>query len=215
MNISGQIIGRQTDRVRRLFERWRAYMEERVVFWDIPGEFDIHTQGHCERVLLHALRIGEARGADDRSMEALAHAAIFHDTRRRDNHLDVGHGGRAALYYRDHCAATGLAFLSEACLAMRFHDRDDALGEQVIGREGGAEAARWVEVYRCFKDADALDRLRLGTWCLDVRFLRTPEARGMVAFAQQLVEQTTDPAELSRMYAAMEAYRERYERGGE
>lgn len=207
MNLSNDIIDSQTERVRRLFRQWDAYMEAHVEFWDIPGEFDIHTQSHCERVLMHALRLGEARGVSDRTMEALAHAAIFHDTRRRDNYLDVGHGGRAALYYKEYCGAGTLAFLPEAFWTMRFHDRDDALGIEIVGREGGDDAGRWLEVYRCFKDADALDRLRLGTWCLDVKYLRTEESKAMTGFAQHLVEATSDPVELARMYAEMEKYR--------
>jgi hypothetical protein len=38
------------------------------------------------------------------------------------------------------------------------------------------------------KDADGLDRVRLGD--LDPRYLRNPEPRGMIAFAEALFEQT-------------------------
>ncbi|MBM6991940.1 MAG: HD domain-containing protein [Prevotella sp.] len=207
MNISEKIIGQQSPRVKRMFAYWVEYMERHVVFWEIPGNIDIHTQGHCERVLLHALRIGEKRALDDRSMTALAHAAIFHDTRRKDNYLDVGHGGRASQYYRTYCGQGALGFLPEAYEAMKFHDRDDALGNQLIRRKGSDQADVWLEVYHVFKDADALDRLRLGTWCLDERYLRTAEAKGMVAFAQQVVNETTDPVELERMYRMMETFR--------
>ena len=113
MNISKAVIDAQPVRVRQLFMQWEPFMEQRVEFWEIPGNLDIHTQGHCERVLLHALRIGEARHITDRAMTALAHASIFHDTRRKDNYLDVGHGARAANYYKDFCQSNGLTFLPE------------------------------------------------------------------------------------------------------
>lgn len=206
-NVSEEIIARQPERVQQMFVHWEEYMERHMVFWEIPGEFDIHTQGHCERVLMHALRIGEARGLPDRALVALAHAAIFHDTRRKDNYLDVGHGGRAALYYREFCACHDIDFCPEAFNAVKFHDRDDDLGIRSIRRDGGDDADGWLEVYRCFKDADALDRLRLGTWCLDVNYLRTPEAKTMTDFAEHLVRDTIDPDELAKMFREVEKFR--------
>lgn len=200
MNISEDIISKEPERVQGMFRYWEKYMEAQVQFWDIPGGPEIHAGSHCERVLLHALRIGEAQGMKLRAMIALAHASIFHDTRRKDNYLDVGHGDRAAEYYQEHCEKAKLHFLPEAYAAIKYHDRDDALGEDYIIREGKSEVGEWLAVFHAFKDADALDRLRLGTWCLDVSFLRTDEAKGMVGYAQRLVEQTTDPVALKRTY---------------
>ncbi len=209
MNITQEIIGAQSVEVQEMFRYWEHYMEEHVEFWEIPGNIDIHTEGHCERVLMHALRLGHECGVEERVMTALAHAAIFHDTRRKDNYLDVGHGGRAADYYKAFCQKRGLAFMPEAYVAMRFHDRDDKLGDDYIVRHAGDDTERWLEVYHVFKDADALDRLRLGTWCLDERYLRTPESKRMRAFAQQLVEQTIDPAELKRVYDMLAPFKDR------
>lgn len=214
MNKAEEIIKKESELVQRMFRHWTDYMEREVVFWDIPGGPEIHAQNHCERVLLHALRIGEAQGLPLRSLTALAHAAIFHDTRRKDNYLDVGHGGRAAKYYKEHCEHTRLEFLPEAYAAMMYHDRDDSLGDSYIMREGKGEATRWLTVYHDFKDADALDRLRLGTWCLDEKYLRSQEAKGMVGYAQWLVEQTTNPVALKRVYDMMMPFRKPFAQEG-
>ena len=48
-----------------------------------------------------------------------------------------------------------------------------------------------IELYCIFKDADALDRFRLGPNGLDSRFLRTKEALDMVGFAKNLVRKTS------------------------
>lgn len=37
-------------------------------------------------------------------------AAVFHDSRRQDDWLDVGHGQRAADYYRSYCEKTELTY---------------------------------------------------------------------------------------------------------
>lgn len=221
MSIPEEIVGRQPQRVRLFFRYWEPYMERHVEFWPIAGDLDIHTQGHCERVLMHALRIGEARHATDRQMRALAHASIFHDSRRKDNYLDTGHGERAAEYYKAFCGEAGcgeaggegykdMGFLPEAYAAVWYHDRDDALGEQYIRERAGTDADAWLEVYHIFKDADALDRLRLGTWCLDPKFLRTGESKGMSGFAQQLVEATIPHDELMATYRLTEPFRPRH-----
>lgn len=220
MSIPEEIVGRQPQRVRLYFGYWEPYMERRVEFWQIAGDLDIHTQGHCERVLMHALRIGEARHVTDRQMRALAHASIFHDSRRKDNYLDTGHGERAAEYYKAFCGGANgdeaggedykdMGFLPEAYAAVWYHDRDDTLGEQYIRERAGTDADAWLEVYHIFKDADALDRLRLGTWCLDPKFLRTDESKGMMGFAQRLVEATIPHDELMETYRLTEPFRPR------
>lgn len=207
MRIAKAVIDAQPERVRQYFLQWSSFMEQEIEFWKIPGNLDIHTQGHCERVLMHALRIGEARHVTDRQLTALAHASVFHDTRRKDNYLDTGHGARAADYYKDFCQAHEMAFLPEAYTAIWYHDRDDELGRAYITKHCDDNPAAWVEVYACFKDADALDRYRLGEWCLDEKFLRTPESKTMMSFALQLVRDTVPPDELAFTYAQTNPFR--------
>ena len=48
-----------------------------------------------------------------------------------------------------------------------------------------------IQVYQIFKDADALDRFRLGPTALDARFLRTQGATELINFAQEVVKQTS------------------------
>lgn len=44
-------------------------------------------------------------------------------------------------------------------------------------------------LYEIFKDADALDRFRLAANGLDIKYLRTEEAKGLMAFAKNLIGQ--------------------------
>lgn len=43
-----------------------------------------------------------------------------------------------------------------------------------------------------FKDADALDRFRLGPDGLGIKFLRTEEARHLVDFAKELLRKSSE-----------------------
>ena len=101
---------------------------------------------------------------DDDALAALAEASIFHDTRRKDNYCDVGHGDRGADYYWDYCRKNKLKFLPETFATIKFHDRDDRQGEAYISKHVGKNTDRAIMIYHIFKDSDALDRDRMGDW---------------------------------------------------
>ncbi len=194
MIVTEEILLNESPRVSSMFSYWRDEMYSKLKFWTLDDGIDIHTEGHCERVLLLALKIGEKRQLLLRSMIALCHASIFHDTRRKDNYLDRGHGDRAADYYKEFCEKNSMKFLPEVFASIKYHDRNDEEGEEYIRREAPAdEMEGWLEVYRDFKDADALDRFRLGPWGLNESFLRTEQSRELVDFARELVDKTIDP----------------------
>lgn len=129
------------------------------------------------------ISLGDELVLADKDMDALGAAAVFHDSRRRDDWMDVGHGQRAADYYRDYCRENQQCMDERTYLIMAFHDRDDELGIAKI-EESGTENG--ILLYRIFKDSDGLDRYRLGPNALDVNMLRTEPARTLVKFAQQL-----------------------------
>lgn len=221
MKIPEDIIRREPQQVQDLFTFWYDIMDRKVEFWPLKGEFDIHTEGHCERVLLLALKIGARRRLADRQLEALCHASIFHDTRRLDNYLDKGHGQRAASYYKEEAQLMGITFLPEAYAAIRFHDQNDKEGEAFIKEwatkrdkahddDADRTVEAWTEVFHDFKDADALDRLRMGPWTLDERFLRTEEAKGLIGFAQELVDSTMTKEEYKKITDATRPFADRF-----
>lgn len=184
--------------VREFFVYWNDFMYARLTF-NRPDSI-IHAHAHCSRVLLHGLRIGyEVLPGDAEALEILAHAGIFHDTRRLDEYQDTGHGGRASVYYGAFCREHPgqITLHPEAELLIRYHDLDDELGHGAIDRMLSGEAVERAHLlYRIFKDADALDRWRLGPRGLDTRFLRTKQALRMVEEARKLVADTMDAAML-------------------
>lgn len=195
MTIPKSEIERLSPAVREKFLQWDDYMYRRVRF-NMPDS-EIHAAAHCERVLLYALILGEnIFGDDSDALDIIAHAAIFHDTRRQDEYLDTGHGARAAVYYEQFCKDNGdIEFHPESVFLMRYHDLDDAVGEEVIRKHFGDRSDRVLKLYAIFKDADALDRWRLGSRGLDPKFLRTDKARSMTDYSYRIVKETI-PAEL-------------------
>lgn len=174
--------------IKKNYEEWYKFMEENVEFWLPDSEW--HTKTHCARVLLLALVIGHQKKLSDEEKDALAMAAVFHDSRRLDDGIDKGHGSRAAEYYKNYCAEHHLPFDELTYYMTYYHDQDDALGVSEIVKSSSL-TERGVLMYQVFKDADALDRFRLGPNALDAKFLRTEEAHGLVDFAKYLLQKSS------------------------
>ncbi len=203
------------EQVRELFLRWLGFINADLQPWTTGGA--IHFRPHWSRVLMLALSLGRSRNLPECDLEALAMAAVFHDSRRKNPYLDTGHGARAAQYYAQFCrnaanstllrspAGRTIRFDPRTYLAIYWHDRHDSTGLETI--EGvvrtnaipeldivDVEAllpdnakASFELIYLMFKDADALDRVRLGENDLDPSFLRTEESHELLPFAHRLL----------------------------
>lgn len=175
--------------VAKRYKQWCELMEQKIEFWLLDSVK--HTKEHCARVLLLALIIAHQIGLSDEEMDGLGMAAIFHDARRLDDWLDKGHGKRAAEYYKDFCRAHDTSFDAQSYLIMYYHDQDDEIGLTEIAKST-AVSERCVLLYQIFKDADALDRFRLGPDALAVNMLRTEEAHKLVDFAKYLLQKSRE-----------------------
>lgn len=88
-----------SERVKHLYLHWLRFMNDKLDPWTTGGA--IHFRPHWARVLMLALTLGDAAGLNDADMNALAVAAVFHDSRRKNPYMDTGHGRRASDYYRE------------------------------------------------------------------------------------------------------------------
>jgi hypothetical protein len=175
--------------IKETYERWYAFMENNVEFWLPDSEW--HTKSHCARVLLLAILIGHQKGLSVEEKDALGMAAVFHDSRRLEDGIDKGHGGRAGAYYKNYCSEHDLPYDEQTYYITYYHDQDDSLGLSEI-KKSSALTEKAVLLYQIFKDADALDRFRLGPDGLDVNFLRTEEARQLVDFAKEVLRKSSE-----------------------
>lgn len=171
--------------IQKPYERWYNFMEENVELWLPDSKW--HAKDHCARVLLLALLIGYQKGLSDEEMAVMGTAAVFHDSRRLDDGIDEGHGKRAAEYYADYCRKHDMPFDELTSYIICFHNQDDSLGLAEIAKSP-AIRERGVLLYQIFKDADGLDRFRLGPNAMNVNMLRTEEAHRLVDFAKYLLQ---------------------------
>lgn len=175
--------------IKKPYERWYTFMGETIEFWLPDSAW--HTKTHCARVLLLALLIGHQKGLSEEEKDALGMAAVFHDSRRLDDGIDRGHGSRAAEYYKDYCRKHDLRYDGQTYYITYYHDQDDSLGLSEI-KKSSSLSERAVLLYQIFKDADALDRFRLGPDAMDVNFLRTKEAYQLIDFAKYLLRKSSE-----------------------
>jgi HD superfamily phosphodiesterase len=149
----------------------------------------VHGVSHTQRVHIHAQRLADALGWNAGDTDLALFAALWHDIGRTDDGIDDAHGARSAARSGRLGLTRGLAPAdAEAVLfAVRFHCLPDH-----VGRASSAELtlpgdARALRLLWLLKDADALDRVRLGEQA-DPHVLRHDAARHLlkIRFADAL-----------------------------
>jgi hypothetical protein len=146
----------------------------------------LHGQAHVARVMVHAFRLIAATAAQDLA-PALWAAVYLHDIARR-------HDGHCERHGRD--AWTRFATLPEVRALFEkggVAEADYPAIQTAVTEHCRNEVRRdhpHRELTALLKDADGLDRVRLGDDFLDPAYLRHAEAVAMIPFAQSLFEQT-------------------------
>jgi hypothetical protein len=156
----------------------------------------LHGQAHVARVLVHALRLIEATGADVEAPRLWA-AVYLHDIARR-------HDGGCKRHGADAWARLATLPDTQALLVRGgVQPEDHAAIAAAVTRHCNGEPSPGEPHYRLMallEDADGLDRVRLGDLRPD--WLRHDEARTMVDFAQRLFNETYRQLETGPDYFA-------------
>lgn len=165
----------------------------------------IHGKNHCSRVLLHSLSMARELQLPDEERHVLALASCLHDIGRVDDEEDEMHGERSIDCIGEH----GISVVGINCvntddayeLEYLEEDAEDALYfliENHCISDGKAKTALeqsdWDEekkayvwrLFKIFKDADGLDRVRLGD--LDSNYLRTEAGKRRVFIAHSYLK---------------------------
>jgi hypothetical protein len=147
----------------------------------------IHGVAHTARVLIHARELADALRLAAWECAALELAARWHDIGRTHDGADYYHGAKSA----GKVVGLGLhlgvdaVVLETALYAVTHHCGSEPHAEQ--GARRTPDPAATLRVFRVLKDADALDRVRLGD--LDVTMLRHEVSLARVERAHQLLRE--------------------------
>jgi|SRR5678816_2207126 len=145
----------------------------------------VHGQAHVSRVMVHAFRLIAATGWIEEAPRLWA-SVYLHDLARTHDGLCYRHGGDAMKKFE------ALPHLRTFFARGGVREEDypaihTAVTHHCLPKELDREHPHW-RLTSLLKDADGLDRVRLGD--LDPRFLRNLQARPMVDFAEALFAET-------------------------
>ena len=143
----------------------------------------IHGLGHIERTILQGgfCAMEEALGEEDTRL--LLECCSYHDVGRVDDWVDDLHGHRSAQRIGELTGRTGEELLLIQG-AVDAHSRRDAVLEETVAGYGAQDRQRAIDLALRLKDADGLDRARLGD--LDPRYLRRAGSRSRVKLAEEV-----------------------------
>ncbi|MDZ4169075.1 MAG: hypothetical protein U1E26_05420 [Coriobacteriia bacterium] len=159
--------------LRLAFDEARSHFDPR---WFVrPDGHDasrtIHGVNHGARVRVHAMWIADREGFAAYQREALHHAAVWHDIGRTHDGADYYHGAKSAGKLVGLGLHNGIDpfVLDLALFAITHHCGSEEHAERAARWTGESEGS-YLCVFRALKDADGLDRVRLGD--LDPSLLR-------------------------------------------
>lgn len=148
---------------------------------------NLHGKSHAGRVLFMCMLLTFMKGLDLEDKEILIEAALYHDTGRCSDAEDNTHDAESAKMLQEAYPDTEPITL----FLMEYHCRPDEEGYEFIKEHwtDKQDALRVKNLFDIFKDADGLDRVRLGNFELDMFQLRTEEARKLPQVAKITEEQ--------------------------
>lgn len=155
----------------------------------------LHGIMHTYRVMIHVLNLGVLSGFESEARTAFF-AAYIHDMARRHDGYCTRHGRDAVenylVEYHDLFKRNGAseANLQQIAYAVSLHSLPDVPSISSTDDES-------QKVLFLLKDADALDRIRLGENDLDTSFLRLKVTHQCIPFASQLYSRTNHLASVS------------------
>ncbi len=168
--------------------------------WFAKEPHGIHGIGHEARVVIwgQVLSVLVADEGMTVDADAIGWAAAIHDTQRWDDGGDPGHGARAAKWIRKNPRILPREVnLETVAYLCKWHFPSDHMAPEMTPE------------LMVFKDADALDRWRIGD--LDSRYFRTAAAGTLLTESEALWRATCDcldpNAMFSRVTSAFDALR--------
>lgn len=168
-----------------MFTNGYSYFMLKHEFFD--NESHTHGINHTYRVMFHVLNIGQKAGWNHEIKTAFC-AAFIHDMARYHDSYCTEHGARAAIMkfplFKEKFRSLG--FVDDDMRAIKLAVSNHSVRHEIF------TGHKHYKTVALLKDADALDRIRIGENNLKIQYLRIPESLQLVDFAKQLYYRTKD-----------------------
>lgn len=147
----------------------------------------IHGVLHCRRVLLHVLTLSYLFKLSLQDELTLILCAVYHDIGRENDDEDIYHGFQSFKKVRKHNL---INLMGEQLALVKYiienHCISDDTAIKNVKKYHITNKEHAVELLKIFKDADGLDRVRLGD--LNPKYLRHDISQGLINYAYDLLK---------------------------
>ena len=173
-------------------------LNEKISKSEYQYDSDIHGANHTKRVAFFARTLAKLGNLSTKDRDVLLLAAEFHDIGREHDYEDKSHGEKSIEVLKNNKISHGDSFDKDLVeFLIREHSKSKAENEQALLEVKDSKRERYRMLLDYFKDADKLDRVRLGKEDgLDVSRLTMPESRKLVKMAYQAHEYLFDMLEV-------------------
>lgn len=153
---------------------------------DVLYKSIIHGRDHIERVMLFGALIAMNQRLAMDDTELLLIACSYHDIGRINDFVDPAHGMRSTERFNsiDVKLSGRDKRLVQAVIAA--HSLDDDKIYECMDMFGVEDRERCVLIFKCLKDADALDRVRFSG--LNQKYLRIDNSKNIAMYAKKILE---------------------------
>lgn len=175
-------------KIQEVTDDYAAYRDLITEYVDFQIDDDEHGKLHSARVMLNSLILANEMDLSEADIDKLCTAAAFHDSMRDNNDEDENHGKKSAEYYKDFAndCPDIVKYDKTVEQLIRYHSMPDDEGVTAFSEDD-------IHLFKIFKDADALDRVRFGIRALDVNQLRTPIAKSLTMVANIIADELKLP----------------------
>lgn len=144
-----------------------------------------HGIYHNEQSAMFALFLAEKLNLAEIDAKIAIYAALYHDIGRQNDDIDDMHGTRSAKLVDKLNLRLDDESMKILKIAMTYHCLDDRNFYQNLD-SFTTDRERTITAFNILKDADGLDRVRLGGNWLSMKYLRTQDGLKLVPTAFQL-----------------------------
>lgn len=146
----------------------------------------IHGVLHTKRVLFLTLILSKLHELNETESQILSEAAIYHDIGRTNDDIDYEHGRLSYEKIEDlDLVDEDYAYIEILRYVVTEHAVPDEIAFNNIKNYDIRDKENAIKLLKIFKDADGLDRVRLGD--LDISYLRTEYGVKLAGVAKQVL----------------------------
>ena len=176
-------------RYEELSHEFSLNVEELRTLFNDPG--GIHGLRHTRRVYILVNIIADKENMNEKHRKILTYCALYHDVGRIDNGIGYEHGIKSYVKVKENnLINSDYEYLETVKFIIENHNEKDTWSIRNIDNYNVQDKEETIYLYKALKDADNLDRVRIGD--LDTNYLRLKSSMKLVDDAYIIYRKSWD-----------------------